>query len=489
MSSNPAEADTAAQRASRPTRCRACSGAINGLRNRRALIAMIGCMVVGVLVAGLLSRDGRASACSSAAPGLDRRVGTGVNAAGPAAHGPRARHLAAQHRRCARLRPDVHPEADRPRHPAVPASSSRSSSSSRSLLFICKIPFLGPVLFVVVFPVSVVVAGVTVARPLPLHGAVAAGDLAGREHHARPVADAGDRAQPDRRGDPAARLSSAARLRVALIVFGVLGVGLVPTLGLSASIVGFGGFGSMMGAWAAWRMGGMGGMVAAASAMPSPAASAWRCSGRSPLRWWRRSTCSACASSTCASPRASTSAPPKRRCGRSSTRRAARASELGEKARAAANRATAPTPPAAGGDAAAAVRPTGAGAATLRRRRGRRWRALRRLVRGRAAADRSAPAYTPPSAYRRRRRPRPRPTSTCRSTMADDATPTAATSYSPPAYSPPAYVPPPAQPAAAGHAGRLDLPAVPFAGHQRRRVLRRLRLSPEVSRRRGPCLA
>jgi hypothetical protein len=30
------------------------------------------------------------------------------------------------------------------------------------LLFICKIPFLGPVLFSVVFPVSVVVAGITV---------------------------------------------------------------------------------------------------------------------------------------------------------------------------------------------------------------------------------------------------------------------------------------------------------------------------------------
>ena len=30
------------------------------------------------------------------------------------------------------------------------------------LLFICKIPFLGPVLFAVVFPVSVVVAGITV---------------------------------------------------------------------------------------------------------------------------------------------------------------------------------------------------------------------------------------------------------------------------------------------------------------------------------------
>ena len=47
-------------------------GAINGLRNRRALIAMMGCLVGGVLVVGLLSQMGAFDVLPRR-PGLDRR--------------------------------------------------------------------------------------------------------------------------------------------------------------------------------------------------------------------------------------------------------------------------------------------------------------------------------------------------------------------------------------------------------------------------------
>jgi hypothetical protein len=48
------------------TRLSSLFGAINGLRNRRALIAMMACLVGGVLVFVLLSADGRLHGPSSA---------------------------------------------------------------------------------------------------------------------------------------------------------------------------------------------------------------------------------------------------------------------------------------------------------------------------------------------------------------------------------------------------------------------------------------
>ena len=116
------------------------------------------------------------------------------------------------------------------------------------LLFICKIPFLGPLLFVVVFPLSVVVAGVTIvglflcmvlSLPAIWQGASITRALAQTFAIVR------------------SRLLEAVLLlifvgflgfAVAMIIFGVLGFGLLPTLGMSMSIVGFGGFGmeSMM---------------------------------------------------------------------------------------------------------------------------------------------------------------------------------------------------------------------------------------------------
>ncbi|MEO8526903.1 MAG: hypothetical protein ABI460_19400, partial [Caldimonas sp.] len=119
------------------------------------------------------------------------------------------------------------------------------------VLAVCKIPFLGPLLFAVVFPVSVVVAGITIfglflcmvlSLPAIWQGATIMRALSQTLAIAR------------------SRLVEAVLLlvfvwllsfAVALIVFSVLGAGLVPTLGLSASIVGFsgmgGGLGSVMG--------------------------------------------------------------------------------------------------------------------------------------------------------------------------------------------------------------------------------------------------
>ena len=56
-------------------------GAINGLRNRSALIAMMGCMVGGVLVALLLMQMGGLGVLLAALVWIVA-AGTGVNAAG-----------------------------------------------------------------------------------------------------------------------------------------------------------------------------------------------------------------------------------------------------------------------------------------------------------------------------------------------------------------------------------------------------------------------
>jgi hypothetical protein len=110
-------------------------------------------------------------------------------------------------------------------------------------MLICKIPFLGPLLFVVVFPLSVVVAGVTIvglficlvlSLPAIWQGASITRALAQTFAIVR------------------SRLVEAVLLlvllgflsfAVGLIIFGVLAAGLAPTLGMSMSIVGFGGFG------------------------------------------------------------------------------------------------------------------------------------------------------------------------------------------------------------------------------------------------------
>jgi hypothetical protein len=134
------------------------------------------------------------------------------------------------------------------------------------VFFICKIPFLGPLLFAVVFPVSVVVAGITVcglflcmvlSLPAIWQGATIMRALGQTLAIAR------------------SRLVEAVLLlvfvgflafAVGFVVFGVLGAGLLPTLGLTSAILGFGGglgeMGSVMGMMQGY--GGGGAMVAGA---------------------------------------------------------------------------------------------------------------------------------------------------------------------------------------------------------------------------------
>src|SRR4051794_205894 len=219
--------------------------AVSGLRNQRALVAMLGCMFVGVIVSGLLVAMTPSLGVFAGLLAMIVwvvAVGTGLNAAG--------------------LLQMDHARGISPRSTAdalvyglmcIPklivlalaffAVEVAVLIVVALLLLICKIPFLGPLLFVVVFPVSVVVVGVTVvglflcmllSLPAIWQGASITRALGQTLAIVR------------------SRLVEAVLLlvvlafvafAVGLILFGVVAAGLVPTLGLSVSIVGFGGFG------------------------------------------------------------------------------------------------------------------------------------------------------------------------------------------------------------------------------------------------------
>ncbi|HEY2561998.1 MAG TPA: zinc ribbon domain-containing protein [Caldimonas sp.] len=219
--------------------------AVTGLRNVRAVVAMLGCMFVGVIVAGLLlAMTGRLGFLAGLLASIVWivAIGTGVNAAG--------------------LLQMDHARGISPRSTAdalvyglmcIPklivlglaffAVEVAIIIAVALLMLICKIPFLGPLLFVGVFPLSVVVIGVTIvglficmvlSLPAIWQGASITRALAQTLAIVR------------------SRLVEAVLLlvllafvcfAVGLIVFGVLAAGLVPTLGMSVSIVGFGGFG------------------------------------------------------------------------------------------------------------------------------------------------------------------------------------------------------------------------------------------------------
>jgi hypothetical protein len=225
--------------------------AVNGLRNQRALIALIGCTVAGVLVAGLLvAMSGTLGFMASLLAFVVYlvAVGTGVNAAG-LLHMDSARAVTPR----STVDALVYGLMCIPKLIVLGLAFIAVEIAVFIVLaiifFICKIPFLGPVLFTVVFPVSIVVAGVTIcglflcmvlSLPAIWQGATITRALAQTLAIAR------------------SRLVEAVLLlvfvgflafAVGLVVFGVLGAGLLPTLGLTGSIVGFGG-----------GMGGMGGM-------------------------------------------------------------------------------------------------------------------------------------------------------------------------------------------------------------------------------------
>jgi hypothetical protein len=219
--------------------------AVTGLRNQRALVAMLGCMFVGVIVSGLLmAMTGSLGVFAGLLAMIVWvvAVGTGVNAAGL---------LQMDHARGISPRSTadalVYGLMCIPKLIALGlifvAVEIAVFIVIAVLLFVCKIPYLGPLLFVVVFPLSVVVAGITIvgsflcmvlSLPAIWQGASITRALAQTFAIVR------------------SRLLEAVLLlifvgflcfAVAMIIFGVLGFGLLPTLGMSMSIVGFGGFG------------------------------------------------------------------------------------------------------------------------------------------------------------------------------------------------------------------------------------------------------
>jgi hypothetical protein len=241
--------------------------AVNGVRNRRALAALIGCTVLGVLVAGLLmAMSGALGFVATLLAFLVYvvAVGTGVNAAG-LLHMDGARGISPRSTVDALIAGLMCIPKLIVLGLALLAVEIAVFIVLAIVIFICKIPFLGPVLFVVVFPASVIVAGVTVvglflclvlSLPAIWMGATITRALAQTLAIAR------------------SRLIETVLLllfvgflafAVALIVFGVLFAGLLPTLGMSASIVGFGGgMGGLGGMMGMMQGGGGGAMIAGA---------------------------------------------------------------------------------------------------------------------------------------------------------------------------------------------------------------------------------
>ncbi|MEO6362091.1 MAG: hypothetical protein ABIO71_02570 [Caldimonas sp.] len=231
--------------------------AVSGLRNRRALIALLGCLVTGVLVSGLLvtlSPMLGFMAGFLAAVIYLLALGTGINAAGLLLM-DQARGIAPR----SVVDALVHGLMCIPKlivlALALLAVEVAVFVLIAIVLFICRIPFVGPLLFVVAFPLSVVVAGLTLwgaflcmvlSLPAIWQGATITRALAQTLAIAR------------------SRLIEAVllllalgflALAVGLIISGLLFGGLVPTLGMSAGILGFGGMGAM------GEMGGMGAMM------------------------------------------------------------------------------------------------------------------------------------------------------------------------------------------------------------------------------------
>ena len=219
--------------------------AVRGLRNGRAVIAMLACTFVGVIVASLLlAMSGALGAFAGllALIAWTVAIGTGFNAAGllqmDDARGLSPRSVIdalAQGLLCI---PKLIVLGL-----AFIAVEIAVFLVIALLLVICKIPYLGAVLFVVVFPVSVVAAGTTIAA-LFLCAALSLPAIWQGAGITRALAQTAAILR-SRLVETVLLLVFVGFLCVAVatIVFGVLSLGLFPTLGLSMAIVGFGGFG------------------------------------------------------------------------------------------------------------------------------------------------------------------------------------------------------------------------------------------------------
>jgi hypothetical protein len=419
-------------------------GAINGLRNRSALIAMMACLVGGVVVFVLLSAMGAFMSFIGALIYMVAAA-TGINAAG-LLHMDHARGISPR----STVDALVYGLMCIPKLIALAILLFLVELAVflviAILLFICKIPFLGPVLFAVVFPVSVVVAGITVlglflcmllSLPAIWQGASIMRALSQTLAIAR------------------SRIVEAILLLaviwllagiVALIVFGVLFSGLLPTGALSASILNLGGIGSMMGGIGGMGMGGMGGMgggVGHGIAAGLGLAVLFAIAGSLVAQVYLLGLCLVYLRVTEGLDLSATEAALRQKL----VEARSRASDLGDKARAAANRATAPAPAAATQpppyEPSASVPPSSyaggmaAGGAALG------------AVPTTTPEAYPAPAYAPPPYEPPAYAPpsyAPAPAaSTDIDLPFDDVPPpaNAAPGHAPPAYSPPAYVPPP----------------------------------------------
>jgi hypothetical protein len=222
--------------------------AVNGLRNRRALIAMLGCLVIGVLVAAVFSliaaRLGFFIAFLGGAA-MFIAGAAGINAAGvllmDQARGVPPRPL---------IDALIYGLMCIPKFIVLAAALLLVAIAVFVVLAIvyaiCKIPVLGPVLFVVVFPLSVVISGLTLwglflcmflALPAIWEGATITRAIAQTLAIAR-----------GRLVEAVLLLAVVALLAgvVGFIVFSVLFSGLMPAVGMSAAILGDDEFAAML---------------------------------------------------------------------------------------------------------------------------------------------------------------------------------------------------------------------------------------------------
>jgi hypothetical protein len=239
--------------------------AINGLRNRRALIAMVGCLFAGLLLFGLFAfLAARLGAFIGLLGGLCLFVAgaTGINAAGvlllEQAKGVPSRSL---------MDAIVHGLMCIPKFIllglALFAVALAVFVAIAIVYLVCKIPVLGPILFVLVFPLSVVVCGLTLcglflcmalALPAIWEGATITRAIT------QALAIARSRLVESMLLMAAVWVLS---VLVGVIVFGVLFAGLMPSVGMTAAILGGEGLGSMMGMMRhRGEFGGMDGSVA-----------------------------------------------------------------------------------------------------------------------------------------------------------------------------------------------------------------------------------
>jgi hypothetical protein len=233
---------------------------VSGLRNQRALIAMLSCFITGIVLAALLGTGlGMLGGVGALLGGLVSMVviWTGVNAAGvllmDQAKGVPPRGIVDALVYGLMCIPKVFVLG------LVFFAVALAVFIVIALVYVvCKIPVLGPLLYTVAFPLSVVVAGVTIfglfvcmflALPAIWEGAGIMSAVAQSLAIAR-----------QRIVETLLMMAFVWLLSfiVGMIVFGVLGMGMIPSISMSAWILGAGGggLGGLMGAMQGYGGGG-----------------------------------------------------------------------------------------------------------------------------------------------------------------------------------------------------------------------------------------